>query len=412
MATDVAPPSRTTGTAGADSTAGAAGTAGTDPAPAARPVGFARLPSLTGLRFIAAVMVFLFHASLTTEPPLNPFSGDVSDFFHAAASKTGWMGVTFFFLLSGFILTYSARPDDTPRRFWRRRLVKLYPSHVVGWIGAMVLFAAATATWQQWLPNLLLLQTWIPDYHTYLSINPPSWSLSCEVFFYLCFPLLHRWISAIRPERLWAWAGGLVAVITAVPALGYLLLPDGTMSNGFPVSEVQYWAVYMLPPVRTLDFVLGIVMARILMTGRWINLGMLPACGLVAVGYAIANATPWLFGLNAAALIPFALLIPAVAATDLRGGRSPFRGRVMVWLGEVSFAFYIVHNVLLVHVRSLIGETRRFGFAGGMGVMVLYFVVCMAFAWLLHKGVEMPLMRRFAKPRAERRAAPRAERRP
>ena len=144
------------------------------PEPAARPAGFARLPSLTGLRFIAAVMVFLFHASLTTEPPLNPFSGDVSDFFHAAASKTGWMGVTFFFLLSGFVLTYSARPNDTPRRFWRRRLVKLYPSHVAGWIGAMVLFAAATATWQQWLPNLLLLQTWIPDYHTYLSINPPS----------------------------------------------------------------------------------------------------------------------------------------------------------------------------------------------------------------------------------------------
>ena len=178
------------------------------------------------------------------------------------------MGVTFFFLLSGFVLTYSARPNDTPRRFWRRRLVKLYPSHVAGWIGAMVLFAAATATWQQWLPNLLLLQTWIPDYHTYLSINPPSWSLSCEVFFYLCFPLLHRWISAIRPERLWAWAAGLVVTITAIPALGYLLLPDGTMSNGFPVSEIQYWAVYMLPPVRTLDFVLGIVMAHLLPSRR------------------------------------------------------------------------------------------------------------------------------------------------
>ncbi|MEU0638685.1 acyltransferase [Streptomyces albidoflavus] len=373
-----------------------------DAAPS-RPAGFSRLPSLTGLRFVAAVMVFLFHASLTTEPPLNPFSGGVSDFFHAAASKTGWMGVTFFFLLSGFVLTYSARPNDTPRRFWRRRFVKLYPSHLAGWAAAMVLFAAATATWQQWLPNLLLLQTWIPDYHTYLSINPPSWSLSCEIFFYLCFPLLNRWLSTVRPERLWALAGSLVVAITAIPGLGYLLLPDGTMSNGFPVSEVQYWAVYMLPPVRVLDFLLGMVMARILMSGRWIGLGLLPACALVAVGYALANTTPWLFGLNAAALIPFALLIPAVAATDLSGGRSPFRGRVMVWLGEVSFAFYIVHNVVLVHVRSLIGETRQFGLAGGIGVMILYFAVCMAFAWLLHKGVEMPMMRRFAASRAERR---------
>ena len=57
-----------------------------------------------------------------------------------------------------------------------------------------------------------------------------------------------------------------------------------------------------------------------------------------------------------------------------------------------------------MYVRSLIGETRLFGFAGGMGVMALYFVVCLGFAWLLHKGVEMPMMRRFAKPRAARRA--------
>ncbi|MER8261513.1 acyltransferase [Streptomyces albidoflavus] len=402
MTTDIAPLSGT-GPGATEPAGPAPGTPAADAAPS-RPAGFSRLPSLTGLRFIAAVMVFLFHASLTTEPPLNPFSGGVSDFFHAAASKTGWMGVTFFFLLSGFVLTYSARPNDTPRRFWRRRFVKLYPSHLVGWVAAMVLFAAATATWQQWLPNLLLLQTWVPDYHTYLSINPPSWSLSCEIFFYLCFPLLNRWLSTVRPERLWALAGGLVVAITAIPALGYLLLPDGTMSNGFPVSEVQYWAVYMLPPVRVLDFLLGMVMARILMSGRWIGLGLLPACALVAVGYAVANTTPWLFGLNAAALIPFALLIPAVAATDLNGGRSPFRGRVMVWLGEVSFAFYIVHNVVLVHVRSLIGETRQFGLVGGVGVMALYFAVCMAFAWLLHKGVEMPMMRRFAVSRAERRA--------
>ncbi|MCF3119163.1 acyltransferase [Streptomyces arenae] len=363
-----------------------------------------RLPSLTGMRFIAAVMVFLFHSSLTTEPPLNPFSGTASDVYHAAFTKTGWMGVTFFFLLSGFVLTYSARPGDAPRRFWRRRLVKLYPSHVAGWIGAMVLFAAATATWQQWLPNLLLVQTWIPDYHTYLSINPPSWSLSCEVFFYLCFPLLHHWIKKIRPERLWAWAAGLVAAITAIPALAYLLLPDGTMSNGFPVSEVQYWAVYMLPPVRTLDFALGMIMARIVMSGRWIRLGLLPACLLVLVGYAVANAVPWLFGLNAAALIPFALLIPAAATTDLRGERSPFRGRVMIWLGEVSFAFYIVHNVLMVWARSLIGETKLYDVPGGVGVIGLYFVLCLGVAWLLHKGIEMPMMRRYSKPRARARA--------
>ncbi|MGC5345216.1 acyltransferase family protein [Streptomyces sp. DT171] len=367
--------------------------------PPSRSTLLSRLPSLTGMRFVAAVMVFFFHSSLTTEPPLNPFSGTASDIYHSVFTKTGWIGVSFFFILSGFVLTYSAKADDTPRRFMRRRLVKLYPNHVVSWALAMVLFAGATATWRQWLPNLLLVQTWIPRYDTFLSINPPSWSLSCEVIFYLSFPLLHRWIKKIDPARLWAWAAGVVAVVTLIPAVAYVALPDGTMSNGFPVSDWQYWVVYMLPPVRTLEFVLGILMARIVLSGRWINLRLLPAAALLVVGYAVANVVPWLFSLNAAALIPLALLIPAAATTDLSGRRSPFRGRVMLWLGEVSFAFYMVHGVVMIYFRSLLGYTELYSTPVGIGVIALYMGLSLAVAWLLHTVVETPMMRRFSRPR-------------
>ncbi|MCX5206715.1 acyltransferase [Streptomyces sp. NBC_00237] len=364
-----------------------------------RPSSFTRLPSLTGMRFVAAVLVFFFHSSLMGPEPINPFSGDAAETYAQVVSKAGWVGVSFFFILSGFVLTYSARPHDTPRRFIRRRVAKLFPNHAVTFAAAMILFAAATTTWRQWLPNLFMVHPWVPRADTYISVNPPSWSLGCELFFYLCFPLLYRWIKKISPARLWVWAAGVVAAVIVVPALGYGLLPGGTMPTGFPVSEVQYWAVYMLPPVRTLEFVLGILLARMVLSGRWIRIPLVPVVLLLVTGYVLSFQVPWLYGLNATVVIPLALLIPTMAVRDLRGDSSLFRGRVMLWLGEVSFAFYMVHGVVLTEVRKLIGFDTSFSSAAGAAVILLYLAVSLGFAWLLHTGVENPAMKRWSKPR-------------
>lgn len=89
----------------------------------------AALPSLTGMRFLAAALVFLAHMSavrMFTDQQLNK---DVDTYF----GTLGSIGVTFFFILSGFVLTWSARTDDRPRLFWRRRLAKIYPTHFVTW---------------------------------------------------------------------------------------------------------------------------------------------------------------------------------------------------------------------------------------------------------------------------------------
>ncbi|GAA0660854.1 acyltransferase [Kitasatospora atroaurantiaca] len=367
----------------------------------------ARLPSLTGLRFIAAMMVFLFHMTLT-RLELNPYSGGTAHALEAVFTKAGWVGVSFFFILSGFVLTWSTRPDRTPRQFWWQRLVKLYPNHLATFALAMVLYASATATWKEWLPNLLLLQAWVPRFDTFFSVNIPSWSLSCELFFYLCFPLLNRWIGRIDAARLWAWAGGVAGVVVCLPAVALALLPDTpVMPNGFPVSVGQYWFVYLFPPVRMLEFVLGILMARILMSGRWINLRLLPAAALAGAGYLAALAVPWLYGLSAAAVVPLALLIPAAASADVRAQASPLRGRVMRWLGEVSFAFYLVHVPVLLYMRQLM-DHGYYSAPVATGVVLLITAVSLLLAWLLHIGVERPLMRRWGTlPQAPAEAAAR-----
>ncbi|WP_372352459.1 acyltransferase family protein [Streptomyces sp. KL116D] len=89
-------------------------------APDGRGVLAERLPSLTGLRFFAAFLVFLCHALSQFNPQTDSVSHDVAYFLLPA----GPVGVSFFFVLSGFVLTYAARPGDTVRRFWRRRVVR------------------------------------------------------------------------------------------------------------------------------------------------------------------------------------------------------------------------------------------------------------------------------------------------
>ncbi|MEU9048091.1 MULTISPECIES: hypothetical protein [unclassified Kitasatospora] len=81
------------------------------------------LPTLTALRFAAALAVFLFHAFLTADPlrpqaPLTffadrPLAGTLAH----ATSKAGYAGVSFFFVLSGFVLTRSAREGEKPGAF-------------------------------------------------------------------------------------------------------------------------------------------------------------------------------------------------------------------------------------------------------------------------------------------------------
>ncbi|MER7836495.1 acyltransferase [Streptomyces sp. NPDC096040] len=367
------------------------------PARSGRAASLAGLPSLTGLRFYAATAVFLYHV---TSRQLSPFSGRTAQDAARLFGVAGGLGVSFFFILSGFILTWSARRTDTPGRFLRRRLVKLYPNHLVTFVAALVVFAGATTTSvRQWLPNLLLVQTWSWDPAVSFSVNAPSWSLGCELLFYLCFPLLLRAVKAISPERLWAWAVTFAAAVVAVPAFAYAVLPGEVRIPGWQAGEVQNWFVYQLPPVRMLEFVLGMLLARIVLTDRWVGVRLWQAVLLCGAGYAVALNVPYLYALSAVWVIPLGLLIPAAAVADVRGRRSPFRGRVMKWLGEVSFAFYLLQATVLIGGDKYLAGHAPYGVAEAVGLSLLAWALTTVLSYLLYTLVERPAMKHLSRPR-------------
>ncbi|GAB3549105.1 acyltransferase [Actinopolyspora lacussalsi] len=361
---------------------------------------YSRLPSLTGMRFIAAAMVFFFHASLT-DPPQNPYADPfASDLYQTLFSKAGWMGVSFFFVLSGFVLTWSARSTDTMGGFWRRRLVKIFPAHVVTWALAMILFAAAASDPHQWLPNLFLIHSWFPQHEIFISVNPPSWSLCSELLFYMCFPFIIKGVVRIKQERLWSYAGLMILGMVGVQVFTQFVLPDTPQTpEGFPVSVWQFWFGYNFPPVRLFEFVLGMLLARIVMSGMWFrSLGFVHATVLAVAGYALAMVVPWLYGLNVATIVPIVVLVCTAATADIEGRPSVLRSRTMIWLGEVSFGFYLAQYVVIYYLRQQM-DARLFSTPLGTLVLLGLFFVTLLVGWLVHKFVEKPAMRRWGRPR-------------
>lgn len=357
-----------------------------------------RLDVITGVRFVAALVVFLCHIAIYNFfSPDSAMGGGLKFLFESG----GLMGVSFFFMLSGFVLTWSAKPGEGYGRFLRRRLCKMYPNHLVTFALAMALYAAADTDFLDSVLNVLLLHSWRPEPG---GGNGPSWSLSCDLLFYLLFPLLLPLIKRIRADRLLWWGAGIAAVVLVLPLVAQLLpetprFPssyDGTMLGG--ESMYPFWFLLTFPPVRALDFVLGIIVARMVLTGRFRV--TVPQAGAVAlVAYAVSLFVPFHYTLDAVSVIPMALLIGSTALFESRGGVSWLGSPVMRRLGEASFAFYLVHEIVILVVRTAIGWETQLGLLPGLLAVAVAFSVSLGMSFLLYHFVEMPVMRKWAGPR-------------
>lgn len=345
-----------------------------------------RLPSLTGLRWIAAFMVFGFHISVVGLVD----TGVAGTVMHRVFGQ-GAVGVSFFFILSGFVLAWSARPGDTPRRFWQRRFAKIYPNHVVTWAPALAVAVAAgtTITVPIVVTNLFLVHAWVPDITVFYGMNSVSWSLACEAFFYLLFPLLFAGLRRLPERVLWPCTFAVMAVIWVIP-VAVRVLPD----------DLHYWAIWVLPVSRLPEFVLGILLARVVRAGRFPTVGTAPFVVFAVAGYVASAWLPFGFRIVAGTSIPLALLIAAVAVADVTGRPFPLRARWAVWLGEVSYAFYLLHLLGLRLIARVFGSGHPV--AVEIGLVLLALGGAVFGSWLLYIWVERPGMRIFG----PRRRAP------
>ena len=199
------------------------------------------IETLQSLRFIFFVMIFMSHFEYDGQP---------------AFDAGGDCGVSFFFILSGFVLSsaYGNKVSSDGfryRQFMARRVKKLYPLHLLCLLAFVVINIRSmdAGTLVRLLPNLLLVQSWIPSAGFYFSANAVSWFLSDILLCYSVFPVVFRVVRRMTPAALTAaWA----AVLAAYAVL-LCNIPDA-MTNAI---------VYVFPPVRTVDFAIGVTLWRV-----------------------------------------------------------------------------------------------------------------------------------------------------
>lgn len=331
-----------------------------------------QLATLTSLRAVAAGLVFVHH--------LYPFTDGTLGRLWRHVGAQGVTGVSFFFVLSGFVLAYSARADDTPARFYRRRFARIGPSYLLLTLIALPIAVyvtgSATAVWQG-LPSFTFLQSWVPTASIHYGANSVGWSLSDEAFFYALFPFI-----VVPIARLSARAQLLVVASAA----GVLLVLEGVLQpSGDTTAD---WAVYVLPAVRLVEFMAGIACCHLLRSGRRAPLPLWSAALVAAGVYLVTGFLPTAWQTGGTMVIPYALLIWAAADSDLHAVRRGLLHRpVLVRLGQWSFAFYLVHNLIIEVLVRAVGTSRE--------LILVALAGSLAAAWLLYTRVEHPLERRL-----------------
>lgn len=302
------------------------------------------LVSLTGLRFFAAILVVLYHAWKIYDP--NAWLAPVAGFGHTA--------VAFFFILSGFLLTWSWRPGNSIGSFYQRRFARVWPSHALTTVLAIpvLLITGGAIMWSALPLVLTLTQAWLPG-DTRFAFNLVSWSLACEAFFYLLFPALILWLD--RRRLLLTLCAGILVVMIVVGA-AVTIATDG---------RGLHYLLYTMPAYRLGEFVIGMCLALAVRRGWRPSMSLRHAVGFTVASYAVLMMAVLAMTGDAASapefipdlwMIPsFAVLIATAAVRDASGGPVGFIGsRAMVKLGQWSFALYLLHFMLLKLTEPLI----------------------------------------------------------
>jgi len=354
-----------------------------------------KIDALTSLRFpAAAIIVFLHFRDL---PGFSPV--------------WGWpfpypIGVTFFFVLSGFILTYvypSLTPSQIPR-FWWARIARIWPAHVTALLFAVLMLPHdfVNPSGRVWpaVAHLLMLQAWIPNPNSYFAFNQPSWSISTELAFYLSFPLLLMLLARSRVRLVFASAallGGMIVVCN------WLFEGPDTL----PSLLTPEYLIYQNPLSRQFEFILGMCACHVwrrVRTSALVTPGHCTIAELatLAASFGVAYGAgqvhlaidAWLGDASSVWLmysgvaIPFAALIGAVALNQGLLSRV-LSVPPLVLLGEISYSVYLVHYTVarvLITSEWAHGDSPWLVYAGAWTATLIL-------AYLVWPFVEMPARR-------------------
>lgn len=304
-----------------------------------------KIKTLQSLRFLFMTLIVLFHIVGKD----FEFGGDC--------------GVSFFFMLSGFVLSYSNGQKMIDGQFQllsflKKQLIRFYPLHILT-LAVMILLEARLGRyydWYQLLPSIFLLQSWFPFERIIEVGNASSWFLCDLLFFYVMFPTLYKCFYRLAAK----WMAVCGVVFLAV----YIVIVFSV-----PLQKVNY-VVCLSPVMRVMDFSIGILIARLCLSAigeslsrylqslhpLWVTAVELIPVALVFLSYFVyVGISPRLRCVSLFWLVLPPLLFIFIKADGLRGMvTSLLHQRSLVWLGGISLEIYLTHWPVMRMMNSIL----------------------------------------------------------
>lgn len=329
------------------------------------------IQSIQFLRFVAASLVVFFHS---TQAVNQYFGGGISQSI-IYASEFGASGVHIFFVISGFIMVYTSfsgsKADFSRSQFFFKRFVRIYPIYWFYCILYLVFHHYVGKAYDgsaiEFLGSFLLF----PGYSPF--IIGPGWTLSYEVYFYLCFGT----VLVLSLRR------GLLVLATFF----FLSIILGLI---FRVADP---VLRVLTDSLLIEFLFGAGIAYLLLVGVRAPVGLsfvMQALGLAAflVGYLIGYSRfPSLIMWG----IPSAILLAGLVFNE-RNGLTPNLVKKCAFLGNSSYSLYLIHilliDFLLTTYQAMFGTPR----SGNIGICFLLTALCITVAFVLFELLEKNLV--------------------
>jgi peptidoglycan/LPS O-acetylase OafA/YrhL len=345
---------------------------------------------LTGLRWIAALFVYLSHTVGDNNLPSSLLQ----------FTENGYNGVTIFFVLSAFILTVNYHASLNLRggvalRYLTARAARILPIYYIVLVFVLLQTKLTGGEFPGWSwKHLLLIQVWDTDIGISMGLNGPAWSIGVEVFFYLIFPFLLM-LSSKMLRKL-----GLSLVLTVIGigliSFFYFTFRNGSVNVG-DSNSTHRW-LYRSPLTRIGDFVYGMGLAGIYLSAPKSRPTQKIASYLTYASFALIllmmyitiprTAISW----DLQYAIPAGILILGLAVNRTSYLAQFLSSKVLVQLGEISFTFYLIHKVL--PFDNYLKNTSAFAIV----YYLLNIAILCAISYSLHQFVEKP-SRRFLNSR-------------
>ncbi len=332
-----------------------------------------RLYVLDGLRLVAALMVAAHHYVGTyrvNKPNSSPWGRPVEEIFPSVfpVATYGWIGVEFFFVISGFVICMSCW-GKRPRDFFVSRVVRLYPAF---WF-AVLLTTAVLTVWPMVRPPLphgemLLNLSMLNEGFGVRGVDGVYWTLWSELRFYLLFLLLMSTGLTYRKVVLFCCGWGLAAAIAAEADSELLTLVANPSGAPFFIAGLILYLMHRFGPDLMLWGMLGMT---------WL-LGQYQLIDRVAY----ESVSSW-----KGATLLFTAFLALMVAIAL-GKLNRVRGNWLVVAGSLTYPFYLIHYAIGLTAIYLLHDE-----IDPRLLVLALFAAGLTAAWLIHRLIERPVSR-------------------